>query len=48
MEGKTMKKTYMKPQMLVVKLNMSSLICNSLTKVTVTPDSEMDPDDDFE
>ena len=44
-----MKKTYMKPQMLVVKVNLSTLICQSpLNSVNVKYNETMGESDDFE
>ena len=49
MLGKTMKKTYMKPQLIVVKVNLSTLICQSpLNSVIVHRETEMGEGDEFE
>ena len=49
MLGKTMKKTYMKPQLIVVKVNLSTLICQSpLNSVIVNRETEMSTDEEFE
>ena len=49
MLGKTMKKTYMKPQLLVVKVNLSTLICQSpLNSVNVNRGTEMSTNEEFE
>ena len=49
MLGKAMKKTYMKPQLLVVKVNLSTLICQSpLNSVNVRTNETMGEGDEFE
>jgi hypothetical protein len=44
-----MKRQYVRPQMLTVRLRPSSLICNSLfDSVTVKPNEVMTENEDFE
>ena len=49
MEDWTMKKEYMKPQMQVVQMKPSTLICTStLHSVSINRETEMTTDEDFE
>lgn len=43
-----MKKEYMKPQMEVLKVYLSSLICKSFTYVRMDPNEELGVDDEIE